>query len=46
MILKGLGEYMQMSMGINVLSQKKIDRAEFDRRMEEHTKWLKNNEEG
>lgn len=37
---------MQISMGFNVLSQKKIDKAEFDRRMEEHAKWLKNKEEG
>ena len=37
---------MQISMGMTVLSQKKIERAEFDQRMEEHAKWLKNHEEG
>ncbi len=37
---------MQVSMGMTVLSQKKIERAEFDQRMEEHAKWLKNHEEG
>ncbi len=37
---------MQISMGFNVLSQKKIDKAEFNRRMEEHAKWLKNKGEG
>ncbi len=37
---------MQLSMGFNVLARKKIDKNEFDRRMEEHAKWLKNNEEG
>ncbi len=37
---------MQISMGMTILSQKRIERSEFDRRMEEHAKWLKNNEEG
>ena len=37
---------MQISMGMTILSQKKIERSEYDRRMEEHAKWLKNNEEG
>lgn len=37
---------MQVSMGIHALTQKKIERSEFDRRMEEHAKWLKNHEEG
>ncbi|SFQ38779.1 Uncharacterized protein YjbI, contains pentapeptide repeats [Lachnospiraceae bacterium XBB1006] len=37
---------MQISMGMTVLSQKKIERAEFDHRMEEHAKWLKNHEKG
>jgi uncharacterized protein YjbI with pentapeptide repeats len=37
---------MEVSMGMTILSQKKIERSEFDRRMEEHAKWLKNNKEG
>ncbi len=37
---------MEISMGMSVLTQKKIERREFDRRMEEHAKWLKDNEEG
>ena len=37
---------MQVSMGITLLTQKNIERSEFDRRMEEHAKWLKNHEEG
>lgn len=37
---------MQISMGMTDLTQKKIERSEFDRRMEEHAKWLKNHEEG
>ncbi|WP_092325843.1 pentapeptide repeat-containing protein [Butyrivibrio sp. YAB3001] len=44
--MKGIGDDMQISMGMSVLTQKKIEKAEFDKRMEEHTKWLKNNEEG
>ena len=37
---------MQISKGMNLLTQKKIERSEFDRRMAEHAKWLKNKEEG
>ena len=37
---------MQISMGMRALSLKKIEKAEFDRRMEEHAKWLANHEEG
>ncbi len=37
---------MEVSMGMTILSQKKIERSEFDRRMEEHAKWLKNDKEG
>lgn len=37
---------MQVSMGMSVLTQKKIEKAEFDKRMAGHAKWLKNNEEG
>ena len=42
----GKGGFMQISMGMKLLSQKKIERAEFDHRMEDHAKWLKNHEEG
>lgn len=44
--MKGIGDFMQMSMGMTVLSQKKIEKSEFDRRMEEHAKWLKDNKVG
>ena len=37
---------MQISMGMTILNQKKIEKNEFDRRMGEHAKWLKNHEEG
>ena len=37
---------MEISMGMAVLSQKRIDRDDFDRRMEEHAKWLKDNKDG
>ncbi len=45
-LLKGTGDDMPISMGMTVLAQKKIDRSEFDRRMEEHAKWLRDNKEG
>lgn len=44
--LKGKGDRMQVSMRMTLLRQKKIERAEFDRRMEEHAKWLKDHKEG
>ncbi len=37
---------MQVSMGMYILASKKIDNSEFERRMTEHAKWLKNSEEG
>ena len=37
---------MDISMGMMVLTQNKIEKAEFDRRMMEHAKWLADREEG
>ena len=37
---------MEISIGMNVLMQKKIEKAEFDRIMEEHSLWLKDKEKG
>ena len=45
-LMKGTGDDMPVSMGMTVLTQKRIEKAEFDKRMEEHAKWLKNKEEG
>lgn len=44
--LKGKGDRMQVSLRMTLLRQKKIERAEFDHRMKEHAKWLKDHKEG
>ena len=37
---------MQIQMGMHILASKEIDKEEFERIMEEHTLWLKDNKQG
>ncbi|SFL05558.1 Pentapeptide repeat-containing protein [Lachnospiraceae bacterium KH1T2] len=44
--MKGLGEFIQISMDMTILGQKKIEKAEFDKIMAEHKLWLADHEKG